>query len=390
MQQLFFNTLIICCCVVIGLIYPYFKRKDFVKKDVVFLQVLWIYHLLFAFIYTLYASFNSSDSVNYWRTPIKNTLHDLIYTDIWGNGVGTKTMFVLNYPTSNLLQFSFLSANVFYSLIAFVGFTIFYKLLIVDNANKLPRIFGISLFNVVIFFPNIHFWTANVGKDTIMFTTLMVIVNSIINKRYYSIGLVLSVLLIMLIRPPIFFILVLSATVALLLDKSVKAINKVLLVSVLIVFLFSIAGVVQSFVHIDNISINAIQQAAEARAKYLQEGQTGSAVDISSYPFIFKIFTFLFRPLFIDSPNVLGLLSSMENLILILLFIIFFQDKILRRFKFTPWHTKTLLFYFILATIMFSITLGNLGIMLRFKNMVLPFFFLFMARSYNIRLHELK
>src|SRR5690606_38545274 len=48
---------------------------------------------------------------------------------------------------------------------------------------------------------------------------------------------------------------------------------------------------------------------------------SGSGVAMASYPLPFKFFTFWFRPLFIDAPNLLGIITSLENLIYLLLFI---------------------------------------------------------------------
>src|SRR5690606_6599706 len=57
--------------------------------------------------------------------------------------------------------------------------------------------------------------------------------------------------------------------------------------------------------------LGSFQDFSNVQAGRLQT--SGSGVDISSYPLPLKLFTFWFRPLFVDAPGALGIFVSFEN-----------------------------------------------------------------------------
>ena len=46
--------------------------------------------------------------------------------------------------------------------------------------------------------------------------------------------------------------------------------------------------------------------------------KAGSGIDTSNYPLLLKLFTFWYRPLFVDSPGPVGLIVSFENVFYLL------------------------------------------------------------------------
>jgi hypothetical protein len=98
-----------------------------------------------------------------------------------------------------------------------------------------------------------------------------------------------------------------------------------------------------------------------------------SGVNMATYSLPEKIFTFWFRPLFLDAPGFLGVVVSIENFIYLLLF-----GKILRLnfFKFwkkAPSHVKSCFMIFFLTSIAMTFIMSNLGIMIRQKTMIMYF-----------------
>jgi len=65
-------------------------------------------------------------------------------------------------------------------------------------------------------------------------------------------------------------------------------------------------------------AVEEFQDYSTAQTDRLEKSNSG--VDMQSYPLPMKLFTFWFRPLFVDSPSILGLFSSAENLVYLLLF----------------------------------------------------------------------
>ncbi|MCH4823815.1 hypothetical protein ML462_11600 [Gramella lutea] len=112
---------------------------------------------------------------------------------------------------------------------------------------------------------------------------------------------------------------------------------------------------------------------AQNRSESLSTASSGVAM--ADYSIIEKIFTFWFRPLFLDAPGILGVVVSIENFIYLLLF-----GKILKLnfFKFwrnAPSQVKSCLMIFILTSVAMTFIMSNLGIMIRQKTMIMYFMF---------------
>ena len=89
-----------------------------------------------------------------------------------------------------------------------------------------------------------------------------------------------------------------------------------------------------------------------------------------------KLFTFLFRPLFIDSPNALGLVVSVENFIYLILFLRCFSPRFLRFIIQAPWMIKMALTTFFVVSIALAQISSNMGIAIRQKSQVTYLFVL--------------
>jgi hypothetical protein len=96
---------------------------------------------------------------------------------------------------------------------------------------------------------------------------------------------------------------------------------------------------------------------------------------MSSYPIPVKLFTFWFRPLFIDSPGLVGQFSSVENLIYLLLFAKLFNRRFSRFILRAPYMVKMSAIVFLLSSFALTFVMSNLGIIMRQKSMVMYFGF---------------
>lgn len=123
-------------------------------------------------------------------------------------------------------------------------------------------------------------------------------------------------------------------------------------------------------------------------------GKSGSGVAMSSYPLPLKLFTFWYRPLFIDAPGVLGLVVSVENLLYLLLTFKLFQRGFLKFLRKSPMMVKMSLVVFFLSSLAMTFIMSNLGIIMRQKSMVMYFLFFviyyFLAQKKYVRLKRIK
>jgi len=103
-------------------------------------------------------------------------------------------------------------------------------------------------------------------------------------------------------------------------------------------------------------------------------------VDIANYNQAQKLFTFLYRPLFIDAPGVLGFIVSFENLLYVL-----FTINLIRYgpLSWRHWNglIRILFFIFIYGSVSLSQIAGNLGIAMRQKAQIVPLFFIVYCKT---------
>ncbi len=106
------------------------------------------------------------------------------------------------------------------------------------------------------------------------------------------------------------------------------------------------------------------------RAKKLSKATSG--VDISQYSFPMKLFTFLYRPLFVDAPGALGIIVSVENLFyLIITFKIIGNLRGLKFLATGGFLAKSALFSFLTVSSALAQIAGNLGLAMRQKSQVM-------------------
>lgn len=373
------DILFISVCIIIG-----FQIKKllniFDKKERNLLDKLFFYHIGVSVIFYYYIKVNGGDAYSYWYVP-KLLSYNEVLDLVMEGGRPTEMMFLINYFFSNTLNLSFLSGNIFYGLFGYCGFVFFLAVLkdampLYPTLNKI-RVLGISIFPLILFMPNLHFWSAGVGKDTLLFFCISLFAYSILRKKVKWIGLVISLGISFIIRPHITLFLLTGFGIGLMLDGRLKGYMKFFSFIVLVAVFIFLFDSVLSFVKIDEFNAESFTEFADSRAGALS-AKGGSTVDISGYPYPLKIFTFLFRPLFFDMNNIIALVASFENLFLLLLFIKFFANKGVKSLIKADNLIKGAFFFFVLGTLSFSLILGNLGIMLRQKNMFMLMAYLFL------------
>jgi hypothetical protein len=264
----------------------------------------------------------------------------------------------------------------FFSWLGFVGFVfayLFFRENIIINVKVFKKY---DLLTLLLFLPNMHFWTASLGKGSIIFMGLMVFIYALRFPQKRIVALLIGGFLVYMIRPHVMFFVLVGIMVGILTGKSrIGPGVRFLIILVSVGFLYlaqnSILGVA-NLEESENV-IADFDQFAEEQSRRLVSTESG--VDMSNYPLPFKFFTFWFRPLFIDSPSVLGIFSSSENLIYLLLFAKILNRRFLRFIVKSPYLVKTSFIIFILTSFALTFVMSNLGIIMRQKSMVMYFGF---------------
>ncbi len=290
---------------------------------------------------------------------------------------GTSTRFInwVSYPFIKYFSFSYEMMMVLFAWFGFIGFVYFY-IFFKENLRVNLKFQGYDLVTILLFLPNMHFWTASLGKGSIIFMG--------IGMMTYAIPKLKSRLLIAAIgffftyfnRPHIAFAMILATGIGFVLGRdNVSKFQKYLVAIVGLGLSFFLYENVLSALNIDTENVvDSFTTEMGANADRLTSS-SGSAVDMKSYPLPLKLFTFWFRPLFIDAPNALGLFVSLENLFYLFLFIKIFDKSFLRFIRQAPAVVKMSAVMFASMSFAMTFVMSNLGIIIRQKSMIMYFMF---------------
>lgn len=373
------DTVYIIIALSLALWFPSLYLRNNEKRYLSQLQWLIGYHFFFGLVFYFFTRNGGGDAWGYWTIAREMSYEDFKF--FLFQGEGTSFMQAFNYFFANILNMGFLANTLFYTMLGSFGLVFFFLIAI----RSIPYNFkfrGISLFPVVFYLPNLHFWSAGLGKDTLLFLCVAMFAYALQSPMKRIVLLVISITLSYLIRPHITLFMFLAFGLSYLISRKIPVFRRVVFSILLVGASVVILPQVLDFIKVDTFTAEALSDRAETQAGYLS-ARSGSGVDISSYPFPLQVLTFLFRPLFFDANNFRALLSSFDNLLLLLLSILAFRYKLWSTFKTAPFVVKAFLLFGIVGTIAFAPTLGNLGIMIRQKNMFTPGILIYMLWSFS-------
>ena len=351
---------------ILGFVSVSFFKNGLRESDVKVLYKLWVYHLLFALIYIF---FFRGDANYYWNIAAEldfDTFKENVLTKL-----GTYFIFSFNYIPASVLKMNYLSGTFLHAWYGFMGMCCFYVLTL-KLIPKNSYFKNTKLFPLLFYLPNLHFWTVAVGKDSTSFLFIGLFLYSFLNIKKRIFFAILSIVLLYLIRPHVALFAIAALGVSFIISKHATKSQRFILSILILGSSIVILPKVMEYSKIETLSTEGIEDFSKTRSDNLSRSHTESRVDISSYPYPLKVFTFLYRPLFFDAHNVNALLASIENLILLVLSFRAFKKNPLKAFKAAPLLVQTLLIFLILGCLSFSLMLSNLGIMLRMRNMFLP------------------
>jgi len=331
-------------------------------------------HLTMSLAYYIISRYNPADAVGYY-------LHAQNANRPWLSFFGQDITFIvfLTYPFAKWFQFSYLETTLIYSFIGLLGF-----LLIIDVLRNLT-FNKISLWYLLLLLPNLHFWTVAIGKDSLVFFSMSFLLYNIYFKKSWVYYL-LPVFLIGFIRIHIlvFAILAFGAT-QLFINKSIRVSRKLILLIALGILMVALMPMFA-----DRLRINEERSIMDA-IEYFDsiEAMGGSGVDMRGRNIVVKWLSFMFRPMFFDSHSILTLIASLENIVwLIMAYSIFknLRKKLPNYLSANFWLSLFIVFAVSLPS---AYGIYNLGIAMRQKYMIFPFFiFSFFVAIYRRQIIE--
>ena len=178
-----------------GLFQTLSKKHTWFSKKL--MNSLYLYHLFFFGVYYTYTLFNRSDSTLYYERPQ--------WGETWWEYFGTSTTFIdfMGWPFINILGFSYEMMMVLFAWFGYIGFVYAY-MFFRENIPIKIKVFNIDFLVLVLFLPNMHFWTASLGKGAPIFMGLMMFAYAIKNPKGRLVTLILGSLITYYIRPHVF------------------------------------------------------------------------------------------------------------------------------------------------------------------------------------------
>lgn len=330
-------------------------------------SLYWV-HTFFCFVYYIYTLSNRSDSLQYFART-SSEYHDwlLIYTS------GTQFIDFIAYPFIKL-GFTYEMMMVLFAWFGYLGFVYFY-IFFKENIRFTHKIFGYNLLTVLLFLPNMHFWTVSLGKGSLIFLGLGMAIYGLSRFEKRKIALIAGLAIVYHVRPHVFLFMMIGILVGIFTGRQkVKTWQKILVVVAGAGAMFLLYDKILAFAGLDSDDVvGSFEDFSSGRSSEL--AKSGSGIDTSNYPLILKLITFWFRPLFFDAPGVLGIIVSFENLLYVIITARLFKKSFPAFVLKGPALVKTSLIIFLVSSIALSATMGNLGIIIRQKSMVMYFFF---------------
>jgi hypothetical protein len=273
------------------------------------------------------------------------------------------------YPFIRYLGFSFPAMMILFSFLGFLGFIYFY-VFFKENLRFKHQFLGVDLLTLIFFLPNLHFWSSSLGKGSIIFLGIGLFFYGISKIKTRIAAIIIGGFIIYHVRPHIMFVILVSSAIGFVFsNRRVSFIwRTVFLIGASVAFFFIYRDVL-TLVGINDEEVITEGLDLTHRAQELTKATSG--VDITNYSLPMQLFTFLYRPLFIDAPGLLGIIVSFENVLYLLLTI-----KILNlgglRFMFSgDFLAKSAFLSFLTVSIALAQIAGNLGLAMRQKSQVM-------------------
>lgn len=321
---------------------------------------LYFWHTSFCLVYAVYVNHYGGDALHYYTSGLKG---DVTFS------LGTAAVSYLMVFFASILGLSFLGTFFACSFLGYIGLMAFDASLRIATEGKSNLLKHFA--TVIVLLPSISFWSSAIGKDSISFLAAGLLLWAALRPSQRTWLIILSVMLMLLVRPHMAGIIVIALAGSYSLQPGVPFGRRLLVggmaiaaCAVLVPFAIEYAGIKGA------LSTAELSNYVDQRQHVNRAG--GGAIDITHMSMPMQMFTYLFRPLPFEAFNVFALAASIDNVILLTLLLVG-GWRILRRSPTSKEENRSFLWiYSLLAWAILASTSANLGISLRQKWMFAP------------------
>lgn len=349
-----------------------FARREN-RRPLIFLAAYSL-HVLSAVVYFYYIQTASSDAYLYYYDEYGFYAHPVRF----GTGFVIHLVQFLktNFGGSFLDYFLVFQAAGFWGIV-FLMRT--FEEIYIELGARQPM-----LIYLMLFLPGIHFWTSAIGKDAPLFLATSLSVWSMMNlrRRFWVFGA--AIFIMVLIRPHVALLAMLSLALAAFMDPKARGYVKLFLLTAALAGAAVVAGTVQSAFDLDVTSAESVGEFLTRQSEVTGTMGGGTAVIGASFPV--RVASLLFRPFFIDAEGAFGLIASFENVfIMFVIGTILFRMRSTLRLARNVFFLRYAIFFSISLIILLSLIYYNVGLGLRQKMMIMPGLLAFFAALQAVR-----
>lgn len=361
--------------IIVHLLLGFFFKFHYLKPNYSILErglvlSLWFIHLSFAYFFVRYIQQNGGDSIGLWDLTADTSQ----YARSWMGYFGVNTFFIqwLNYIPSKLLGLSYVSGTMIYAFLSFWGMiglleSINYLIDKFEQKLRFPQFLYLPLF-----LPGLHFWTAGVSKETLLFLGVSAMFYAFsTQKQIFSIG-ILGWCLCLLVRPilGVLFLPILVVFVANGLKKRWELFSLVIVICGGLLY-FSISQFLP-YLHLENYSWEDLSDFSNRQLSFLTDFSANTTLSMETWSWYRKLAAVAFLPFPWESWDFYSLIFSLENFWLLYIGVL----GLAMGYRHLVQIPKTMIYFFMIGMVMFIVftfTLNNLGLFYRMKSIWLPF-----------------
>ena len=337
----------------------------------IFAIFLILLHIGASFAYYGYVQSNPSDAFLYYYDAL--LMRNLDFE------LGTVFVVKFVHALKSVLGGTFLDYFLLFQVFGIWGVLLVFRTFqeIHDHLGQRPS----QLSYAILLFPGLHFWTSALGKDGPIFFAVSLAVWAVIKLRSRIVAFVIAIGIMILIRPHVALVATIALAVAAFFDNRANRLAKTMLLLIALAGASYIALTVKSTFSVDVTSANSISDFFADQQQKAQAQSGGTMVRDAS--FAVRLFSLLFRPMFIDANGIFALVASVENLLTLILF-----GFLLWNWKELWWLARRV--FFLRFALLFAITMlllltlvyYNVGLGSRQKAMIYPALFAFFVSQW--------
>ena len=320
--------------------------------------LLYVWHSAWAVWYSSYIQVNGGDAFNYFERARFDFVEPTFGTEF--------VVWLTSFPAS--IGLGFWPISFIYNVAGALGLVLFCAALQEITSESGKSLLKRLLILLCLALPSLSFWTSGIGKDSLAFLSVGLFLWSTINFGRRQVGAIAAVICMLMIRPHIACLMVLSIAAGALFVSNVRASVRFGIGA--LATAAALFAVPLALLYSGSAQFSSLREFISDRQEQNMGG--GSSIDITGMNPLLRLLSFLYRPLPNETAGFSQLAASLDNVILIGLTVLgllmIYRAGFIRVFR----RYSIALFYGLSCLVLLSQVTANLGLATRQKWMSVP------------------